>query len=179
VLANDQRELDVAALRRDGEPPRTAPTLVVRAAAFVSPTDFLTSAAIFFSAAAVNFFSAKEVGHMAPSSRFAVSLKPSVAYLDLNLFALWKKRHRQAAGDRPRLDQQRLRAVWPRTRLSVFRHRQVLGGHVEHKPLSRLIAISPTGMRKAVTVHRLDGPPRKRVEPFKGSARVQVADQSR
>ena len=28
---------------------------------------------------------------MAPSSRFAVSLKPNVAYLDLNLCALWKK----------------------------------------------------------------------------------------
>jgi hypothetical protein len=51
--------------------------------------------------------------------------------------------------------------------------------HVEHKRLSRLIAISPTGMRKAVTVHRLNGPPRKRVEPFKGSACVQVADESR
>jgi hypothetical protein len=28
---------------------------------------------------------------MVPSSRFASSLKPSVAYLDLNLCALWKK----------------------------------------------------------------------------------------
>src|SRR3954454_17969427 len=28
---------------------------------------------------------------MAPSSRFALSLKPSVAYLDLNFPALWKK----------------------------------------------------------------------------------------
>src|ERR687898_246281 len=28
---------------------------------------------------------------MAPSSRFALSLKPSVAYRDLNLAALWKK----------------------------------------------------------------------------------------
>src|SRR2546422_6241577 len=28
---------------------------------------------------------------MAPSSRFALSLKPSVAYLDLNFCALWKK----------------------------------------------------------------------------------------
>ena len=28
---------------------------------------------------------------MAPSSRFASSLKPSVAYLDLNFAALWKK----------------------------------------------------------------------------------------
>jgi hypothetical protein len=39
--------------------------------------------------AAVNSFSAKEVGHMAPSSRFALSLKPNVAYLDLNFCALW------------------------------------------------------------------------------------------
>src|SRR5215212_10201406 len=28
---------------------------------------------------------------MAPSSRFALSLKPSVAYLELNFLALWKK----------------------------------------------------------------------------------------
>jgi NAD(P)-dependent dehydrogenase (short-subunit alcohol dehydrogenase family) len=41
--------------------------------------------------AAVNSFSAKEVGHMAPSSRFALSLKPNVAYLELNFCALWKK----------------------------------------------------------------------------------------
>ena len=54
-------------------------------------TAFFTSAAIFFSSAAVSSFSAKEVGHMAPSSRFALSLKPSVAYLDLNFCALWKK----------------------------------------------------------------------------------------
>ncbi len=54
-------------------------------------TAFFTSAAIFFSSAAVSSFSAKEVGHMAPSSRFASSLKPSVAYLALNLSALWKK----------------------------------------------------------------------------------------
>jgi hypothetical protein len=58
----------------------------------VSPelTAFLTSADLS-SSAAVNFFSASEVGHMAPLSRFASSLKPSVAYLDLNLSALWKK----------------------------------------------------------------------------------------
>ena len=31
------------------------------------------------------------VDHMAPSSRFALSLKPSVAYLPLNLYAPWKK----------------------------------------------------------------------------------------
>jgi hypothetical protein len=37
---------------------------------------------------AVSSLSAKEVGHMAASSRFAVSWKPSVAYLDLNFSAL-------------------------------------------------------------------------------------------
>src|SRR5213595_912419 len=54
-------------------------------------TAFFTSAAILSSSAAVNPFSAKAVGHMAPSSRFALSLKPSVAYLDLNFCAGWKK----------------------------------------------------------------------------------------
>ena len=42
-------------------------------------TAFFTSAAIFASSLAVSAFSAKEVGHMAPSSRFAVSLNPTVA----------------------------------------------------------------------------------------------------
>src|SRR5262245_11409874 len=46
-------------------------------------TAFFTSALIVASSAAVNSFSAKDVGHMAPSSRFAVSLKPIVAYLVL------------------------------------------------------------------------------------------------
>src|SRR5215472_4065289 len=50
-----------------------------------------TSAAILASSAAVGSFSAKAIGHMAPSSRFAVSLKPSVAYLVLNFCAGWKK----------------------------------------------------------------------------------------
>src|SRR5437879_2748822 len=54
-------------------------------------TAFFTSAAILSSSAAVNPFSAKAVGHMAPSSRFALSLKPSVAYLVLNFCAVWKK----------------------------------------------------------------------------------------
>src|SRR6266511_3060901 len=40
---------------------------------------------------AVNSVSAKEVGHMAPSSRFAASWKPNVEYLELNFCALWKK----------------------------------------------------------------------------------------
>src|SRR5262245_63276651 len=46
---------------------------------------------ILASPVAVNCFSAKLVGHMTPSSRFASSLKPNVAYLALNLYALWKK----------------------------------------------------------------------------------------
>ena len=54
-------------------------------------TAFFTSAPIFASSAAVNCFSAKEVGHMFPSSSFASSLKPNVAYLDLNLSAGVKK----------------------------------------------------------------------------------------
>src|SRR5436309_7565188 len=54
-------------------------------------TAFFTSAAILASSGAVNPFSAKALGHMAPSSRFALSLKPSVAYLVLNFCAAWKK----------------------------------------------------------------------------------------
>src|SRR5438093_5051757 len=54
-------------------------------------TAFLTSAPILSSSAAVNSFSAKATGHTVPSSRFALSLKPNVAYLALNLCALWKK----------------------------------------------------------------------------------------
>ena len=54
-------------------------------------TDFFTRALMVASSAGVNCLSAKEVGHMAPSSRLAVSLKPNVAYLALNLAALWKK----------------------------------------------------------------------------------------
>src|SRR5512135_2021535 len=46
---------------------------------------------ILASSAAVKSFSAKATGHMAPSSRFARSLKPSVAYLALNFCAHWKK----------------------------------------------------------------------------------------
>jgi hypothetical protein len=61
-------------------PPATDPQL----------TAFFTSAAIFFSSAAVSSVSAKEVGHMVPSSRFASSLKPNVAYLDLNFDAAVK-----------------------------------------------------------------------------------------
>src|SRR2546425_384226 len=54
-------------------------------------TAFFTSVTILASSAAVNAFSAKAVGHMAPSSRFALSLKPNVAYLVLNFWAVWKK----------------------------------------------------------------------------------------
>jgi hypothetical protein len=46
-------------------------------------TAFFTSAPILASSAAVNSFSAKAVGHMAPSSRFASCMKPNVAYLVL------------------------------------------------------------------------------------------------
>jgi len=53
------------------------------------PAAFFTSAPIRFSSAAVNSFSANAVGHMAPSSRSALSLNPNVAYLVLNLCALW------------------------------------------------------------------------------------------
>src|SRR5437868_9177469 len=54
-------------------------------------TAFFTSSPILASSAAVNSFSAKATGHRAPSSRFALSLKPNVAYLVLNLCAGWKK----------------------------------------------------------------------------------------
>src|SRR3989442_13584184 len=54
-------------------------------------TAFFTSAPILASSAAVNSFSAKAVGHRAPSSRFASSLKPSVMYLSLNICAPRKK----------------------------------------------------------------------------------------
>src|SRR5687768_17406282 len=42
-------------------------------------TAFFTSAPILASSVAVSVFSANEVGHMAPSSRFATSLNPNVA----------------------------------------------------------------------------------------------------
>src|SRR3990172_3172338 len=59
----------------------------------ISPqlTAFFTSALILASSVAVNSFSAKAVDHMAPSSRFAVSLKANVGYLVLNFCAPWKK----------------------------------------------------------------------------------------
>src|SRR5262249_11533750 len=54
-------------------------------------TAFFTSAPILASSAAVNSFSAKAVGHRAPSSRFASSLKPNVMYLSLTICAPRKK----------------------------------------------------------------------------------------
>src|SRR5438552_19005594 len=53
-------------------------------------TAFFTSAPILASSAAVYSFSAKAVGHMAPSSMFALSLKPNVAHLVLDFCVLWK-----------------------------------------------------------------------------------------
>jgi hypothetical protein len=46
-----------------------------------------TSLLILFSSVPVHDVSANSTGHMAPSSRFALSLKPSVAYLVLNFSA--------------------------------------------------------------------------------------------
>src|SRR4249919_1878032 len=54
-------------------------------------TAFFTSATILASSVAVNAFNANATGHIAASSRFALSLKPNVAYLVLNFCALWKK----------------------------------------------------------------------------------------
>src|SRR5437867_4346127 len=69
------------------DPPRAG------ASGEISPqlTAFFTSAPILASSAAVNSFSAKATGQTVPSSRFALSLKPNVAYLALNFCALWKK----------------------------------------------------------------------------------------
>src|ERR1041385_538590 len=54
-------------------------------------TAFFRSALILASSLPVNSLSAKVTGHRAPSSRFALSLNPTVAYLVLNFCALWKK----------------------------------------------------------------------------------------
>src|SRR4029450_12025820 len=70
-----------------GVPPRAGPSDQLGP----QRTAFFTSAVIFASSGAVNFVSAKEVGHMVPSSRFAASSKPNVAYLELNFSALLKK----------------------------------------------------------------------------------------
>ena len=54
-------------------------------------TAFFTSATILASSAALKSLTANSTGHTLPSSSFAASLKPSVAYLVLNFCALWKK----------------------------------------------------------------------------------------
>ncbi len=54
-------------------------------------TALFTRVAILASSAGVRSFSAKSVGHMWPSSRFASSLKPSVVYRVLNFSAGRKK----------------------------------------------------------------------------------------
>jgi hypothetical protein len=79
----------VGAPRRPG-PPRHQGE-VQRLALVPQLTAFFTNAAILASSAAVNSVSAKAVGHMAPSSRFAASWKPNVEYLELYFCPLWKK----------------------------------------------------------------------------------------
>jgi len=51
-------------------------------------TAFFTSAPILPRWRRFNSVSANEVGHMTPSSRFALSLEPNVAYRVLNFCAL-------------------------------------------------------------------------------------------
>jgi hypothetical protein len=91
------RPLIIAAINNGSEhhQPRPRCSVPVRlgSSGLLSPqlTACFTSAAILASSAAVNSVSAKATGHMAPSSRFATSLKPNVAYRDLNFCALWKK----------------------------------------------------------------------------------------
>ena len=51
----------------------------------------LTRSTISLSTVSVISVMAKDVGHMLPRSSFALSLKPSVAYLLLNFPAFWKK----------------------------------------------------------------------------------------
>ena len=59
--------------------PMMLPSGSLTLAIFPQLTAFFTSALILASSVAVNSFSAKAVGHRAPSARFAVSLKPNVA----------------------------------------------------------------------------------------------------
>src|SRR5712692_6875295 len=73
--------------RGQAVPPRAGPGVEV----IPQLTAFFTSAPILASSSAVNSVRAKAVGHILPSSRFALSLKPNVAYLVLNFCALWKK----------------------------------------------------------------------------------------
>ena len=77
---------------RRGPPlPRPAGAARTHRVAGDQPTAFFTSSAMRFSSAAVREASANDVGHIEPSSRFASSLKPSVAYRVLNFEAAWKK----------------------------------------------------------------------------------------
>src|ERR1700686_2961030 len=54
-------------------------------------TAFFTSAPILALVGGGQLLQREGVGHMLPSSRLALSLKPTVAYLALNVCALWKK----------------------------------------------------------------------------------------
>src|SRR3954469_4438446 len=89
---------DVHRAQADEQPSRSSAVrrlhrahLFLLAAPGPQPAARFTSSPIRASPAAVSFVSAKAVGHMVPSSRFALSLKPKVAYLALNFCALWKK----------------------------------------------------------------------------------------
>lgn len=55
------------------------------------PTARFTSAPIRSSTSAVTSVRANPAAHIVPSSNWARSLKPSVAYRALNFSALWKK----------------------------------------------------------------------------------------
>ena len=83
---------DASRRSRPGRPIPPVPT-PSRGSVRLGPqrTAFFTGAAIRASSAAVTSVSAKAVGSMVPSSRFAESLKPNVAYLVLNFCAAWKK----------------------------------------------------------------------------------------
>src|SRR5215469_6074189 len=76
VLENEARAFAVR-FESEGHPPQL--------------TAFLMSAPILASSVVVNCVSAKAVGHMAPSSRFASWVKPNVMYLSLNICAPRKK----------------------------------------------------------------------------------------
>src|SRR5712691_11987881 len=72
--------------RGQAVPPRAGPGVELSA----QLTAFFTSSPILASSVAVNSFSAKATGHRPPSSSFAASLNPNVAYLVLNFCAVWK-----------------------------------------------------------------------------------------
>ncbi len=80
--------------------PRT-PTFCPSSLRSPSAHSLLYDAASFASSAAVNFTSAKELGHIVPSSRFALSLKPRVESRALNLEAGWKKQTTLPSWSRP------------------------------------------------------------------------------